>query len=63
VSEYLTYLLWRQREETLPRELERRRVAVERLAQQQLREIATECAEEVAEPAARPSEADLEFVN
>jgi len=31
MSDYLTYTLWRQREERLPRELERQRVAQERL--------------------------------
>ena len=38
MSEYLTYILWRQREETLPRELEleRQRVIDERLTQQSL---------------------------
>ncbi|GAB3040336.1 hypothetical protein GCM10027052_21710 [Parafrigoribacterium mesophilum] len=35
MSEYLTYILWRQREQTLPRELERRRVVAEQLAQQE----------------------------
>lgn len=37
MSEYLTYTLWRNREERLPHELERRRAAHERLeAQEQL---------------------------
>ena len=35
MSEYLTYILWRQREQTLPRELERQRVVEERLAHQE----------------------------
>lgn len=37
MSEYLTYTLWRNREERLPHDLERRRAAQERLeAQEQL---------------------------
>lgn len=35
MSEYLTYILWRQREQTLPLELERQRVVKERLTQQE----------------------------
>lgn len=42
MSEYLTYTLWRQREERMPHELERQRVVQERLSEQareqQLRE-------------------------
>lgn len=30
MSDYLNYTLWRQREERMPRELERQRVALER---------------------------------
>lgn len=33
MSEYLTYTLWRQREERMPHELERRRAVQERLAE------------------------------
>jgi hypothetical protein len=35
MSEYLTYTLWRNREERMPHELERRRAAQERLEQDQ----------------------------
>ncbi|MEO7146661.1 MAG: hypothetical protein ABIW81_08320 [Terrimesophilobacter sp.] len=46
MSDYLNYTLWRQREARMPRELERHRIAVERLeaqrseqqSEQQLRE-------------------------
>lgn len=38
MSEYLTYTLWRNREERMPHELERRRAAQERLEQDQLDE-------------------------
>lgn len=34
MSEYLTYTLWRQREERMPHELERQRVVQERLSEQ-----------------------------
>jgi hypothetical protein len=34
MSEYLTYTLWRQREERMPHELERQRVVQERLGEQ-----------------------------
>ena len=34
MSDYLTYELWRQREKRMPRELERQRVALERLDEQ-----------------------------
>jgi len=33
MSEYLTYTLWRQREERMPHELERQRVVQERLGE------------------------------
>ncbi|MHA6695313.1 hypothetical protein [Homoserinimonas sp. A520] len=41
MSEYLTYTLWRQREERMPRELEHQRVAHERMLEQeqQLQEL------------------------
>lgn len=35
MSEYLTYTLWKQREERMPHELERQRVVQERLLGQQ----------------------------
>ena len=35
MSEYLTYTLWRQREERMPHELERQRVVQERLREQE----------------------------
>ena len=74
MSEYLTYILWRQREQTLPRELERQRVVEERLAQQeshsrkeQVRQeparASADAAEESAERTVSVSEADLERVN
>jgi hypothetical protein len=34
MSEYLTYTLWRQREERMPHELEQQRAVQERLAEQ-----------------------------
>lgn len=34
MSEYLTYTLWRQREERMPHELEHQRVVQERLSEQ-----------------------------
>ena len=42
MSEYLTYTLWRQREERMPRELEHQRVVQERLSEQQQTENGTE---------------------
>ncbi len=35
MSDYLTYTLWRQREERMPRELEQQRVVQERLREQE----------------------------
>ena len=35
MSEYLTYTLWKQREERMPHELEHQRVVQERLLEQQ----------------------------
>jgi hypothetical protein len=74
VSEYLTYILWRQREQTLPRELERQRVVEERLAheeshsqKEQVRQepatVPDASAEAGAEPSVSVPEADLERVN
>jgi hypothetical protein len=74
VSEYLTYILWRQREQALPRELERQRVVEERLAHQeshsrkeQVRQeparVPDTSADTRAEPGVSVPEADLERVN
>jgi hypothetical protein len=73
VSEYLTYILWRQREHTLPRELERQRVAEERLTHQRhsrMEQVRPEparlpdaSAEAAAEPSVTVADADLEPVN
>jgi hypothetical protein len=70
VSEYLTYILWRQREQTLPRELERQRVVEERLAHQeshsrkeQVRQEPTRVSDASAEAGVLEPESDLEWVN
>lgn len=48
MSDYLTYTLWRQREERMPRELEHQRVVQERLREQeqdrQFEQLATSAA-------------------
>jgi hypothetical protein len=50
MSEYLTYHLWRQREERMPHELEHQRVVEERLREQELeRQLAVSSQLEVAE--------------
>ena len=38
MSEYLTYTLWKQREERMPHELEHQRVVQERLQEQERQE-------------------------
>jgi len=49
MSEYLTYTLWRQREERMPHELEQQRVLQERLNEQEQHEPEFEVAQTVHE--------------
>ena len=72
MSEYLTYILWRQREHTLPHQLERQRVVEERLTQalaekeqvrQESAKFSAKTGEESPERFVPVSEADLERVN
>lgn len=72
VSEYLSYTLWRQREERMPHELEHQRVAQERLGEQvQEQQLRDEPAPDVSrqadtgealEPSDPASEIEREFV-
>ena len=63
MSEYLTYTLWRQREERMPRELEHQRVVEERMLEQeqQLQELTVPTELEVQE-ALRPTLSADEYV-
>jgi hypothetical protein len=74
VSEYLTYILWRQREESLPRELERQRVVEERLTHEESHSrkdqvrleparVSAASVEESTESTIAARESDLERVN
>jgi hypothetical protein len=63
MSEYLTYTLWRQREERMPRELEHQRVVEERMLEQeqQLQELTVPTEHEVQETL-RPTLSADEYV-